>query len=177
MMSKLLGLALLGSLFLLTGCIEVFSPCASPGGMSVPPSSWDKTQRLGGTAMNCLYGFDIKSIDAATGEVKATVAEAELERNRSRKNDYFGRQLFSSSWYTNFNLEDVPRHIYTVKVDKNDLNRFKEGDKDVTFEGELGTNVLKFCDDTCLNKRETQCREYYKSKPEDNKCGEKQSRS
>jgi hypothetical protein len=141
--------------------------------MSVPPVSYGN-KLVGGTSSNCLYGLDIKGVDPQSGEVRATVAEAEVDRNRNRMNDYFSRQLFSTSWFTDFSKEDFPFHVYAFKVeDKNDLNRFKEGDKDVNFESVPNTHLLRFCDATCLSKRAESCRQHYGSKPEDNKCGEK----
>lgn len=159
-------LAVLGISALLTGCTDIFSPCAHPGARSVPPASWDKTQSLGGIpGTNCLYGLDIQSIDSGSGEVKATVAEAVIDRNRNRINDYFSRQLFSTSWFTDFRKEDYAFHVHAFTVqDKNDLSQLKEGDKDIAFEGVSGTHLLKLCDGAYMKDRQKRIDEFYKGK-------------
>jgi hypothetical protein len=183
-MRKCLWLAVSPVLFL-TGCTDIFSPCAHPGAMSVLPASGAKispNELMGGPSQNCLYGLDIKSINKESGEVKATVAEAEIDRNRNRMNDYFSRQLFSTSWFTDFKKEDFPLHVYAFKVQNtDDLNHIREGDRDITFEGIPGTHFLSLCGEACIARRQEQCREYYSKEtgkkilPEDKKCGEMQA--
>lgn len=163
-MKRYKWLAVLSLPVLLTACTDIFSPCAHPGGMSVPPASWNKTDAPG---TNCLYGLDIKSIDVGSLEVKATVAEAVIDQNRNRYNDYFSRQLFSTSWFTNFEKADYAFHVHAFTVqDKKDLDRFNVGDKDVTFEGVPGTHFLKFCDADCIKKRNDTISDFYSKKKE-----------
>jgi hypothetical protein len=155
----------------------MFSPCAFPGAMTVRAPGDSNTSPGGFPETNCLYRLTIKNVNLESGEVKATVAESVIEGNSNRRKHYFSRQLFSTDIFTDFDTKNYPPHVYAFQLQDKNLASQLVVNRDYDFENVPDTHFLKLCNDTCMEERAKQCRKYYDSKPEDNRCGEKQDKS
>ncbi len=165
-------LALFGIALLLSGCNDKFSPCAFPGAMTVRAPGDTDPSPGGFPETNCLYRLTIQDVNVRTGEIKAKVADSVVVGNSVRRKDYFSLQLFSTDLLTDFKPEDYPPHVYAFHLqEEGALSQLVKGE-DYDFENIPDTHFLKICDDQCMARRQDKCREYYKSTPEQNKCGE-----
>ncbi len=173
-------LAVVGVSVLMSACAEMFPPCASPGAVTVrAPGDTINVSPGGMKDMNCLYRLNIKEVDKDSAEIKATVAKSVVEENRNRINDYLSRQLFSTTWFTDYSLDDYPFHVYAFRLkDKGMINQLKVGN-DFDFENVPNTHYLELCGDTCKNNRKKVCIAHYNPNPprpeEDKRCSENES--
>ena len=123
------------------------------------------------TGRNCLYRLTLKDVDKGSADIKATVAKSVVEGNRNRINDYVSRQLFSTTWFTDYGLDDYPYHVYAFRLkDKDVINQLKVGN-DYDFENVPNTHFLELCGDNCKENRLKACLTHYNNaKPGDERC-------
>jgi hypothetical protein len=97
--------------------------------------------------------------------IRATVAKSALEGNSNRINDYLSRQLFSTSWFTDFNINNYHPIVYAFHPDggMNTLSQLDVG-KEYYFVGIEDSFYLKLCDKECMETREKIIKNYYEDK-------------
>lgn len=160
-------LAILSIPVLLTGCADIFTPCGSPGAKSVlaPGDTLNHGSPGGIAGVTCLYKLTVTEIDMDAHVIRATVAKSALDQNSNRRNDYLSRQLFSTSWFTDFNLGDYHPTQYAFHPDggKNTLNQLDVG-KDYYFVGKEDSFYLELCNQSCMEKRQKKIDDSYEKR-------------
>jgi hypothetical protein len=157
-------LAFLSIPVLLTGCADIFTPCASPGAKSVLASGAIDPSPGGIDNVTCLYKLTVTEKDMDSHVIRARVADSAVDQNLNRRNDYFSRQLFSTSWFTDFKREDYHPHEYAFHPDdKNILSQLNVGE-DYYFVGIPDSFFLKQCPDKCMQDRQKIIDDYYKNR-------------
>jgi hypothetical protein len=112
-----------------------------------------------------LYRLTIKELDKGSGEIKATVAETVVDQNRDRENQYFGRQVFSTDWFTDYRVKDYPFHVYAFRLqDQNDLGKLTVREIPYDFENVPDTHYLRLCEKNCKDDRQRLIDKHYKDK-------------